>query len=66
MSVIFAGDKNDPRYETDMAFETALLTGRLSETMGQPNYVGDYMYMGTHPKTRRAAFKHRDTREYLK
>lgn len=52
--------------ESIVAFNTALATGRLTETMGTPNYIGDYMYMGTHPKTGRAAFKHRDTREYLK
>ena len=52
--------------QSQQAFETALATGRLSHDMGAANYVGDYMYMGTHPKTGRAAFKHRDTREYLK
>lgn len=57
-----------PRYnqEAHKAFDTALATGRLSHAVGDANYVGDYMYMGTHPKTGRAAFKHRDTREYLK
>lgn len=51
--------------EIDAVFESALATGRLSKDTGAANYVGDYMYMGTHPKTGRAAFKHRDTREYL-
>lgn len=58
--------RGDAAIEATQAFEVAIATGRLSETIGAVNYVADFMYMGTHPKTGRAAFKNRNTREYLK
>ena len=51
---------NDPQ----AAFERALVTGRLSHTVGAANYVGDYMYMGSTGE--RDHFKNRNTREYIK
>ena len=50
--------------QSQAAFNRAIRTGRLSDTVGAPNYVGDYMFMGFDPQGR-ACFKHRDTRAYL-
>lgn len=45
------------------AFKCALLQGRLSRDKASPRYYAHYMYMGTYQG--RAAFKHKDTREYI-
>lgn len=50
--------------QSQAAFNHALRTGRLSDVMDAPNYVGDYMFMGFGAGGK-AAFKHRMTREYL-
>lgn len=55
------GDHDD---QSQAAFNRALRTGRLTETMGQPNSVADYMFMGFDAQGR-ACFKHRNTRQYL-
>ena len=50
---------NDPQ----AIFEKALASGRLSHDRNAPNYVGNYMYMGTIDG--RDLFKHSLTRRYL-
>ena len=53
------GDRNP-----QSAFEDAIIQGRLTDAPGQPNWAGNYMYMGT---TRAGDhFKHILTRQYLK
>jgi hypothetical protein len=59
-------DYEAAKAEAAAAFEVAITTGRLSEQCGDANWAGHYMYMGTHDRTGRAAFKHRNTREYIK
>ena len=49
--------------EADAAFDAAITQGRLSPLEDAPNYVGDFMYMGS--VDGRAKFKHYNTREYL-
>ena len=45
------------------AFDDAIISGRLSDAPGQPNWAGNFMYMGT---TRSGDhFKHIITRTYL-
>lgn len=46
------------------AFGAAVAEGRLSETMGQHNFAGRYMFMGFNDSGK-ALFKHSMTREYL-
>lgn len=47
------------------AFERAIAQGRLSNNPNTANYAGRYMYMG--PATKGGdAFKHIQTREYIK
>jgi hypothetical protein len=58
-------DMDDPHQQARAAFNRALRTGRLVEQVGAANYVGDYMFMGFKPNGI-AAFKNRNTREYLK
>lgn len=53
------------RSDADVAFDIALRAGRLSKQQGTPNYVGDYMYMGTASDGVSDAFKHIRTRQYL-
>ena len=50
--------------EPAQAFSQAIGQGRLSADRNAPNFAGKYMYMGTWAG--RDAFKHCDTREYLK
>jgi hypothetical protein len=50
--------------EPAQAFSEAIAAGRLSADRNAPNYAGQYMYMGTWGG--RDAFKHIDTREYLR
>ncbi len=50
---------NDP----EVAFDTAIRSGWLSDTAGTENYAGRFMYMGTWNGI--DAFKHIDTRKYL-
>jgi len=45
------------------AFQEALESGRLSLDETAPNWVGNYMFMGTNKG--RSRFKHRDSRQYL-
>ena len=45
------------------AFQEALESGRLSLDEAAPNWVGNYMFMGTNKG--RSRFKHRDSRQYL-
>jgi len=51
---------NDPQ----AAFNRAIREGKLSENQTADNWVGHFMYMGTHPE-KGDLFKHRDTRKYL-
>lgn len=46
------------------AFEQAIADGRLSADPKAANYAGNYMYMG--PNGAKDAFKHTQTREYIK
>ena len=46
------------------AFERAIAAGYLSNDPQAANFVGTYMYMGLN--NGKAAFKHYNTREYLK
>lgn len=60
------------------AFNQAIKEGRLSDKEGDPNYAGDYMYMGTWLQNGydiannievsywKDLFKHILTREYIK
>ena len=50
--------------DAQIAFAEAIGAGRLSADRNAPNYAGKYMYMGTWAG--RDAFKHCDTREYIK
>jgi hypothetical protein len=50
--------------EVEQAFDTAINSGILSNDKTKPNYVGNYMYMGNN--NGKPAFKHIDTRKYLK
>ena len=43
----------------------ALRTGRLSHDTTAPNYAGHYMFMGFRPDGT-AAFKNRNSREYIR
>jgi hypothetical protein len=54
--------------DSQLAFQKAIDSGRLSVDSESPVYVGHYMYMGTSTGTAagRDLFKHRLTREYLK
>ena len=45
------------------AFSEAVYTGRLSVYKEAPNYVGNFMYMGTRNGV--DLFKHIETRQYL-
>lgn len=55
----------DPQTEANVAFDIAIRQGRLSADARQPNYAGNYMYMGFTRDGKNDAFKHRLTREYL-
>lgn len=59
------GPDTDARRDADEAFDRALASGRLSPDHRSANYVGHYMFMGP-ARNGSDAFKHRDTREYLK
>ena len=50
-------------HDADLAFDTALADGRLSMDELAPNFVGNYMYMGT--TIDGDLFKQIMTREYL-
>lgn len=56
-------DNSQPDSESKREFEKAIKQGRLSSGPTDPNYAGNYMYMGIHGGA--ARFKHRMTREYL-
>ncbi len=47
-----------------IAFEQAILDGRLSDFPPSSRYAGNYMYMGTNAAGV-DTFKHIDTRQYL-
>ena len=44
------------------AFKSAIADGRLSENPNDPNYAGNYMYMGY--RYGKHQFKNKDTRRY--
>tara|TARA_R110000824_G_scaffold161741_2_gene337161 strand:- start:1831 stop:2007 length:177 start_codon:yes stop_codon:yes gene_type:complete len=48
---------------SDLAFDKAIESGRLSDDETADNYAGDYMFMGSAESV--DLFKHRDTRQYL-
>lgn len=48
------------------AFEDAIAADRLSANPNADNYAGKYMYMGSSIDGKCDAFKHIETREYLK
>ncbi len=48
------------------AFAAAIATGRLSTDRNAQNWCGHYMYMGPSADGLRDAFKHIDTRQYIK
>lgn len=50
----------------DVAFDTAIAEGRLSADPKATNYAGYYMYMGPTADGLKDAFKHINTREYIK
>jgi len=52
--------------DPQLAFETAIATGRLSADPAAANYAGKYMYMGPRSDGKGDAFKHSETREYLR
>jgi hypothetical protein len=47
-----------------VAFNEAILSGRLSSAPGDAKYAGKFMYMGTSPDGK-DLFKNIDTRAYL-
>ncbi len=49
--------------DPEEVFDEAIKNGRLSDTPGEENYAGRYMYMGTWDGI--DTFKHIMTREYL-
>lgn len=49
---------------SQLAFEAAIASGRLSADTSAGNYAGLYMYMGTNDNDN-DLFKHINTREYL-
>lgn len=49
---------------SQLAFEAAIASGRLSNDTSADNYAGKYMYMGTNANDD-DLFKHINTREYL-
>lgn len=46
-----------------VAYTHAIRLGVLSDDAYQPNYAGNYMYMGSTPTEHK--FKHIDTRAYI-
>ena len=52
-------------YDPQAAFERAIASGRLSANPNAANYAGKYMYMGA-ARDGREAFKHSQTREYIR
>ena len=48
-----------------VAFEQAIIQGRLSDNPKADNYAGNYMYMGYSPDGTYDTFKNIETREYI-
>jgi len=48
-----------------VAFEQAIIQGRLSDDPKTDNYAGKYMYMGPTSDGLNDAFKNINTREYI-
>lgn len=54
----------DTLTDADIAFEQAIMQGRLSRNPMAENYAGNYMYMGKTPNGQYDTFKNINTREY--
>ena len=61
-----AAAAGSPTEESREAFKAAIAAGKLSDNPKQKNYAGYYMYMGRNSETNQPAFKHIETRKYLK
>ena len=57
-----ATEKREAQTESEMAFNIAIKSGRLSEDPLEKNYAGEYMYMGFYGG--KYNFKNINTREY--
>ena len=55
-------EKKDQKDESEMAFDIAIKSGRLSDDPLEDNYAGSYMYMGFYAG--KYNFKNITTREY--
>lgn len=51
--------------DSDVAFNEAIQSGRLSADKNASNYAGDYMYMGPSVDGKYDSFKHVTTRQAL-
>ena len=56
--------KTEVKKEAELAFEKAILQGRLSDNPDADNYAGKYMYMGLTPNDQYDTFKNITTRQY--